>query len=430
MAVNLHALWRAPGCPGKAAPGTLGASHQGSRGTGETGPGTARPLRGARARSAGPPPAFRVLRVPRVLRERMAAMSRSSGSGSGPEVIIWDTTYACPLRCSHCYSESGRRPSRQLSPPDMLRVADALVSLGPRVVALSGGEPLIVRGLFEVTARLRDAGVKMSVNTSGWLMNRALAGRLADHFDEVIVSLDGATPEVHDRIRGRAGSFDRVMAALALLDEVAQERLAAGRERLVFGIDCVVIRSNFGQLEDFAADIAHRFPRLRTLAFNSAVPEGLASRREFCRRELLDDAQVARLTSAEQLARLRELAPASVSVFTTDNFNLVMNPERVARRVDTPVMQVEPDGRVRGIPVYEGTVGSLLEEPAALLWERTLDRLTDPFVVETLSSVHSMQTWAEAVRRMDLRFGSPEDLARIGRRSVRTNPPEFTAVAQ
>ncbi|MFF7726671.1 radical SAM protein [Streptomyces sp. NPDC008001] len=346
---------------------------------------------------------------------------------SGPEVVVWDTTYACPLRCSHCYSESGRRPSRQLSPPDMLRVADALIAMGPRVVALSGGEPLIVQGIFEVAGRLRDAGVKMSVNTSGWVMNRPLAERLADHFDEVIVSLDGATPEVHDRIRGRAGSFDRVMAALALLDEVAGERLAAGRGRLHFGIDCVVIRSNFGQLEEFAADIAHRFPRLRTLSFNSAVPEGLASRPEFCRRELLDDTQVARLTSGELQARLRELAPPSVSVFTTDNFNLVMNPERVARRIDTLVMQVEPDGRVRGIPVYEGTVGSLLEEPGGLLWERTLERLDDPFVVETLSSVRSMQTWAEAVRRMDLRFASPEDVLRIGRRSVRTDPPEFAS---
>ncbi|WKU48356.1 radical SAM protein [Streptomyces sp. VNUA116] len=344
---------------------------------------------------------------------------------SGPEVVVWDTTYACPLRCSHCYSESGRRPSRQLGPPDMLRVADALISLGPRVVALSGGEPLLVRGLFEVAARLREAGVRTSVNTSGWVMNRPLAQRLADHFDEVIVSLDGATPEVHDRIRGRAGSFHRVMAALALLDELAAERPDTGPERLRFGIDCVVVRSNFGQLEEFAAGIAHRFPRLNTLAFNSAVPEGLASRPEFCRRELLDDAQVAHLTSDGLRARLRELAPPSVSVFTTDNFNLVMAPERVARRVDTEVMQVEPDGRVRAIPVYEGTVGSLLEEPAALLWERTQERLRDPFVVETLSSVRSMRTWAEAVRRMDLRFASPEDLLRIGRRSVRTNPPEF-----
>ncbi|MFD5697191.1 radical SAM protein [Streptomyces lasiicapitis] len=344
---------------------------------------------------------------------------------SGPEVVVWDTTYACPLRCSHCYSESGRRPSRQLAPEDMLRVADALISLGPRVVALSGGEPLVVRGVFEVAERLRAAGVKLSINTSGWVMNRALAEQLGDHFDEVIVSLDGTTPEVHDRIRGRKGSFDRVLAALALLDRMAGDRGAAGRGRPRLGIDCVVIRSNFPQLEDFAADIVHRFPHLNTLGFNAAVPEGLASRPEFGVHELIDDEQVARLTSAELRSRLRELAPPSVSVHTTDNLNLVMHPERVASGVDTPVMQVEPDGRVRGIPVYEGTVGSLLEVPAAELWERTLDRLEDPFVVETLSSVNSMQTWAEAVRRMDRRFGSPEDIARIDRRSVRTNPPEF-----
>ncbi|ARX89288.1 hypothetical protein SMD44_08775 [Streptomyces alboflavus] len=83
-------------------------------------------------------------------------------------MVVWDTTYACPLRCSHCYSESGRRPSRQLGPDDMLRVADALVALGPRVVALSGGEPLVVRGVFDVAERLRAGGVKLSINTSGW----------------------------------------------------------------------------------------------------------------------------------------------------------------------------------------------------------------------------------------------------------------------
>ncbi|QCX74247.1 Antilisterial bacteriocin subtilosin biosynthesis protein AlbA [Streptomyces sp. YIM 121038] len=344
---------------------------------------------------------------------------------SGPEVIVWDTTYACPLRCSHCYSESGRRPSRQLGPEAMLRVADALASLGPRVVALSGGEPLVVRGVFEVAQRLRAAGVKLSINTSGWVMNRALAERLADHFDEVIVSLDGATSEVHDRIRGREGSFERVLAALTLLDEVAAERSTADRGRLCFGVDCVVIRSNFGQLEDIAGDIAHRFPRLTTLGFNAAVPEGLASRPEFGVHELLDDDQVARLTSTAFRSRLRELAPSSVAVFTTDNLNLVMKPERVAEGTDTKVMQVEPDGLVRGIPVYEGTVGSLLEEPAAVLWERTLARLRDPFVVETLSAVESMGTWAQAVRRMDRRFGSADDIARIDQRSVRTRPPEF-----
>ncbi|MEI5101946.1 hypothetical protein RB200_29780 [Streptomyces sp. PmtG] len=160
------------------------------------------------------------------------------------------------------------------------------------------------------------------------------------------------------------------------------------------------------------------------------MPEGLASRPEFCAYELLRDDQVAELTSDAFRARLRDLAPPSVTVFTVDNLNLAMNPERVARQVDTAVMQVEPDGKVRAIPVYEGTVGSLLEEPGAVLWERMSERLRDPFVVETLSSVRSMETWAQAVRRMDRHFGSPDDIARIlDRRSVRVNPPEFLTPA-
>ncbi|MEV4442971.1 radical SAM protein [Streptomyces sp. NPDC049577] len=348
---------------------------------------------------------------------------------SGPEVVVWDTTYACPLRCSHCYSESGRRAPRQLSHEDMLRVADALVTLDPRVVVLSGGEPLVVKGVFEVAGRLARAGVKTAVYTSGWIMEPWMATELAKTFDEVIVSLDGATAQVHDRIRGRRGSFDRALSALTMLDAVARERRRRQRTPLWFGIGCVVVRSNFPQLAEFCTAIAPRYPELRSVTFNAAVPEGLASRPEFGHFELLDDAQVAELTSPGKLARLQELAPDSVRVFATDNGSLVMRPNRFASRADSPVMHVEPDGEVRALSVCEGTVGNLLEESPLELWRRGTSRLQDPFVVETLSAVRTMQEWAEAVRRMDYHFGSQEVRSRIDRRSVRTNPPEFSALA-
>ncbi|MEU5052815.1 radical SAM protein [Streptomyces sp. NPDC021096] len=348
---------------------------------------------------------------------------------SGPEVVVWDTTYACPLRCSHCYSESGRRAPRQLSHEDMLRVTDALISLNPRVVALSGGEPLLVKGIFEVAGRLSRAGIKTAVYTSGWIMEPWMATELAKVFDEVIVSLDGATAQVHDRIRGRRGSFDRALSALTLLDGVARERRRLRQSPLWFGIDCVVVRSNFPQLEEFCTAIAPRFGELRSLTFNAAVPEGLASRPEFGHFELLDDEQVRQLTSERQHARLQGLAPEGVKIFATDNQNLVMRPDRFASGVDSLVMQIEPDGAVRALPVYEGTVGNILDESPLDLWYRGVSRLRDPFVVETLSAVRTMQDWAEAVRRMDYHFGSQEVRSRIDRRSVRTNPPEFSALA-
>jgi hypothetical protein len=45
-------------------------------------------------------------------------------------------------------------------------------------------------------------------------------------------------------------------------------------------------------------------------------------------------------------------------------------------------------------------------------------RLTDPFVVQTLSSVGTMREWAEATRRLDRHFGTDDDRERIDRRPL------------
>jgi hypothetical protein len=77
---------------------------------------------------------------------------------------------------------------------------------------------------------------------------------------------------------------------------------------------------------------------------------------------------------------------------------------------------VEPDGEVRAIPIYEGTVGNLLTEDVGALWEHVKERWSDPFVVEALSAVRSMEDWAEATRRIDYHFGTDEVRRRINRR--------------
>ncbi|MEU5398108.1 radical SAM protein [Streptomyces sp. NPDC005963] len=347
-------------------------------------------------------------------------------TSKAPDVIVWDITYACPLRCSHCYSESGRRPSRQLAPAEMLRVADSIITLKPRVVALSGGEPLLVRGVLTVAERFVRAGVRLGVNTSGWTLTRPVAERLADLFHEVLVSVDGATAEVHDRIRGRVGSHERALRTLALLDSVAGERRQDGRSPLRFGIDAVVVNSNRAELEQFCTDIAPRFPHLSALSFNAAVPAGLANRADFVRTELLTWDGLADLTHPDLLARLRALAPSTVQVFTADNLNLGVFPDRLAAGEDAQIMHIEPDGEVRAMPLYEGTVGNLLNEPADLLWDRARARWRDPFVVEALSTVRTMAEWVDATHRLDHRFASDEVRLLIDRRVREAQAPVAT----
>ncbi|MFI6903189.1 radical SAM protein [Nonomuraea sp. NPDC050394] len=323
-----------------------------------------------------------------------------------PLEIIWDITYACPLRCVHCYSESGRRPGRQLRRDDLLRMADAIVAMRPAGISIAGGEPLLVKELFEVTERMTAAGIQVALFTGGWTLRPEMVADLARAFFRVSVSVDGATAEVHDRVRGRRGSFDRALRALAMLD-------GAGP---VFGIDCVVVRSNFRQIEQVCTDLVPRFPGLGFVSFGAVVPEGLASRTGFAEHELLTEEQMAAMGDPALRERLRALVPPGVHVTATDNLALQMHPDRIREGRFFPALQIEPDGAVRAMPAYEGTVGNLLTDSPAELWRRSVERWHDPFVVATLTPVRTVREWAEATRLIDYHFASAADRARIDRR--------------
>ncbi len=334
-----------------------------------------------------------------------------------PSVVLWEVTYACPLRCPFCYSESGLRPSRALPLEQMLRVADRLLTIRPRVVHLSGGEPLVVKGLFEVAERLQRGGVQVVLTTSGFGLDAEAARGIGASCHSVHVSIDGPDAVLHDRLRGREGSFAAALDGLGLLDRLSRARREAGQPRVRFGIDCVVLRSNFDALPRLVTDVAARFPELEFVIFNGVVPQGLASRAGY-EEELLDEAQMAALDSGELERSLTLLGGGRLAVFTRNNFDLQMHPETVrdgtAWTLDR--MIVEPDGAVRAMEVYEGTVGNVLDESLDLLWARSCDRRRDPFVAEQLAKVHSAAEWSAATRVIDRRFAVDKELVRLDKR--------------
>ena len=145
------------------------------------------------------------------------------------EKFIWDLTYACPLRCIHCYSESGRRAARMLSRDDALRIAEIIISARPERVSLSGGEPLLVPWWSEAARLLHDAGIAVTVFTSGWLIDKKIASDLAASVTSVALSVDGNSEQTHDMVRGRSGAFERAMSALEVLERVKRDCLESGR---------------------------------------------------------------------------------------------------------------------------------------------------------------------------------------------------------
>jgi mycofactocin radical SAM maturase len=162
---------------------------------------------------------------------------------TSPICLTWELTYACNLACVHCLSSSGRRDPRELTTAECRAVIDTLQRMQVFYVNIGGGEPTVRPDFWELLeySIAHQVGVKFSTN--GIKLDASAARRLAatDYVD-VQISLDGATADVNDAVRG-AGSYDTALRAMANL-------AAAGFRG--FKLSVVVTRHNVSQLDSLA----------------------------------------------------------------------------------------------------------------------------------------------------------------------------------
>src|SRR5262245_20337709 len=95
----------------------------------------------------------------------------------------------CNCRCVMCDIWKLETVS-EISISDLERHAGDIQSLGVRWVVFSGGEPLMHSDLFRLSDRLREAGIRTTILTTGLLLAK-YASSIVSRLDDVIVSLDG-----------------------------------------------------------------------------------------------------------------------------------------------------------------------------------------------------------------------------------------------
>lgn len=215
-----------------------------------------------------------------------------------PICLTWELTYACNLACVHCLSSSGRRDPRELSTEQCMAIIDELERMQVFYVNIGGGEPTVRPDFWELVdyATAHRVGVKFSTN--GVRISEEVAARLAaSDYVDVQISLDGATAEVNDAVRG-AGSF--AMATRAL-ENLAAAGFADPK------ISVVVTRHNVDQLDDFTA-LAARYGA--TLRITRLRPSGRGA-------DVWDELHP---TAAQQVALYDWLVLNGECVLTGDSF--------------------------------------------------------------------------------------------------------------
>ncbi len=138
-----------------------------------------------------------------------------------PKKLVWEITFSCNMNCIHCGSDcSSVEKPYQLTTAECFKIIRDLAELGCESIVLSGGEPLLRKDYGAIAAEIQRHGMKVSFISNGDLVNEETVKVLrAIRPDAFGISLDAGEAYLHDYIRGKKGSFDKVIKAFHLLLE-------------------------------------------------------------------------------------------------------------------------------------------------------------------------------------------------------------------
>jgi len=181
------------------------------------------------------------------------------------------TNFDCNLRCDYCCVRSSpTAPRRELGLARVQRIAHEAADLGVKEIFVTGGEPFLLEDIGEILVACA-AAVPTTVLTNGMLFT----GRRAESLralprDRIVlqISLDSATPQLHDLHRG-PGSWARAR------EGIQRARVQGFRVRLAATVSSDAEAEAFRQFLD-EEKIAAEDRVIRRIALRGAASEGVA----------------------------------------------------------------------------------------------------------------------------------------------------------
>lgn len=268
---------------------------------------------------------------------------------------LWiNVTHACNLHCLHCFRSAGEALRNEMDTQEIYNIIDQFVMLKGYEIVISGGEPLLRKDIISILNYAKERGVsRIQLLTNGTLITADIAKAIKKLEPLYLqVSIDGATKETHDKIRGQ-GCFERV------IDGVRRLKDAGFSHILVAAM--TIMKPNLHEIEDFvslAEDLGIQmvhFPVFQTFG------------RGFNNQELLklspDDMRKAVQCLSASWRKHRDRIAFSLSPEIFKRFISVNKKDYCGAGIG--LWSIEPDGRVTacsGLTDLQFTAGNIREQ--------------------------------------------------------------------
>jgi cyclic pyranopterin phosphate synthase len=191
------------------------------------------------------------LHNPAALLNRQGALSLRDKFGRTISDLRVSITDRCNYKCVYCRTGTVGAQFAELTMADYLRLIRVFVSLGIQKVRLTGGEPLLRKGIISLVEQLsllrtHPAGnpLDIAITTNGHLLAEMAAPLARAGLSRITVSMDAVDPATFERITRVPGSFEKVLAGVH-----AARQAGLGPVK----VNCVLLRGfNEDQIVPFA----------------------------------------------------------------------------------------------------------------------------------------------------------------------------------
>lgn len=139
------------------------------------------------------------------------------------EYLFWECTLNCNFRCKHCGSQAGENTHIETVSTSEIKKAflDISKSFDAKriTVAVTGGEPLLRKDLFEVMKYANSLGFQWGMVSNGSLVTPEIIEKARDASMKTIdISIDGLG-EIHDIFRNADGAYEKAISAVKLFSK-------------------------------------------------------------------------------------------------------------------------------------------------------------------------------------------------------------------